>query len=132
MVGGHNINGLVIIGSIINLVVISGVVHLWVPGEVYWPGAFGPLSHLVVVLDWWVGLLWVSHPVHDGVIVGRVIDTLWPLSSPVVSEHVDWWSLNSGLESHHVNDVVRVVVVNGLNTSNKRNCECIFHFCLLL
>ena len=128
----HEVNTFVVIGAIINLVVVGGHVHLWVPGEVNGPGVLFPLSHLVVELDWGVGSLWFSHPVHDVVIIGRVIDALWPWSSPVVSVHMDWWSFNTGLEGHHINDVVRVVVVNGFNTSKEDNCESIFHFCLKL
>ena len=124
----HNVDGLVVIGSIINLVVVGGVVHWGVPGEVNWPGALSPLSHLVVKFDWWISWLWLSHPVHDGVIVGGIVNTLWPLSSPGVSVHVDWWSLNTGLEVHHVDDVVLVDVVVSLSTGDESNCESIFHF----
>lgn len=128
----HNVDGLVVIGAIIDLVVVGGVVHLWVPGEVNWPGTGLPLSHLVVEFDWGVWILWLSNPVHDVIIISGIIDSLRPLSSPVVSVHVDWWSLNTGLEVHHVDNVVLVDVGVSLSTSNESDSESIFHFDLKL
>ena len=44
----------------------------------------------------------MSHPVEDLIIVGGVIDTLWPWSSPSVTVHMDWNSLGFSLEGHHI------------------------------
>ena len=104
----HIVNDFVIVRSIIDLVVVGSLVHLWVPWVVYRPGAWGPLSHLIVILDWWSWASWLSDPVEDLVIVLRVVNTLWPWSSPGVSIHVDWNALRLGLEVHNVIDLLLV------------------------
>merc|ERR1711990_543970 len=78
-----NINNLVVIGTIINLVSVGSVVEFLVPVEVNWPGSVSPLSHAIPVLDWWLWLLLLSHPVEDFLVIGGVIGSLWPWSSPV-------------------------------------------------
>ena len=122
-----NINDFVIVGSVINLVVVGGGVHLGVPGEVYRPGSGLPVSHLIVVLDgwWWTG--WLSDPVHDLVIVLRVVITLWPWSSPGVSVHVDW---DTGALNLKVHEVIKLLLVRGVggNTSKGNGSEGVFHF----
>jgi len=102
------VNDFVVISSIVDLVVVRGIVHLWVPWEVYRPGSWDPSSHLIVVLDWrlWGG--WLSDPVENLVIVLGVVETLWPWSSPGVTIHVNWNALRLGLEVHNVIDLLLV------------------------
>ena len=62
----------------------SGVIVGRVPGEVDGPGAGLPLSHLVVVLDRRRARVRKSNPVHDLVIIRRVVDgALRPRFAPV-------------------------------------------------
>ena len=94
---------------------------------VYRPGAWGPLSHLIVILDWWPWASWLSDPVEDLVIVLRVVNTLWPWSSPGVSIHVDWNALRLGLEAHLVEELV-LVEGGGLSANHSSSDERKFHF----
>ena len=80
----EHINNLGVIGSIVDLLVLGGNTHVLVPGMVDGPGACCPLSHLVVVLDRGIRGFLLSHPVHDLVIISRVINALWPRKSPVL------------------------------------------------
>ena len=82
-----NIKNFVIIGTIINLLVLGGVVEVTIPGVVNGPCAWNPLSHLIVILDWGIWALSLPHPVHNVFVIGGVIDTLWPSLSPVSSLH---------------------------------------------
>ena len=59
------VDDLVVIGTIVYFLVVGGVIEITVPSVVNWPCAWLPLSHLVVVLDWWVWSLSLSHPVHN-------------------------------------------------------------------
>jgi hypothetical protein len=105
--------------------VVGSFIHLVVPREVYRPGSWNPVSHLIVILDWWSWTSWLSNPVEDLIIVLRVIDTLWPWSSPGVSIHMDWDALRLGLKSHHVEDFFLVGSGSSNNgSSDKRK----FHF----
>ena len=80
----HEVDNLVVISAIIDLLVVGGVVEVAIPGEVHGPGARGPLSHLVVVLDWRSWRLGLSNPVHDLIIIGGIVDSaLRPALSPV-------------------------------------------------
>jgi len=124
---GLDVNDFVIIGSIIDFVVVGGIVHWSVPREVYGPGAWNPLSHLIVILDWGWWTSWLSDPVENLVIVLRVVETLWPWSSPGVSVHVDWDTLRFNLEVH---DVIELLLVGAFssNTSKSDSNKGVFHF----
>lgn len=124
---GLDVNDFVIIGSIIDFVVVGGIVHWSVPREVYGPSAWNPLSHLIVILDWGWWSSWLSDPVENLVIVLRVVETLWPWSSPGVSVHVDWDTLRFNLEVH---DVIELLLVGAFssNTSKSDSNKGVFHF----
>ena len=80
----HKVDNLVVISAIVDLLGVSGLGHVSVPVEVHGPGAGLPLSHLVVVLNRGWGSLGLSHPVHDLVVISRIIDgTLRPALAPV-------------------------------------------------
>ena len=93
---------------------------------VYRPGSWDPLSHLIVILDWGWWASWLSDPVENLVIVLRVVDTLWPWSSPGVSVHVDWDTSGFGLEVH---DIIKLVLVgHGGDISKGNSDKGVFHF----
>jgi hypothetical protein len=106
--------------------VVGSVVHLGVPREVNRPGVWDPLSHLIVILDWGWWASWLSDPVENLVIVLRVVDTLWPWSSPGVSVHVDWDTGGFGLEVH---DIIKLILVGvGGDTGKGNSDKGVFHF----
>ena len=84
------------------------------------------MSHLIVILDWWSWGCWLSDPVEDLVIVLRVVNTLWPWSSPGVTVHVDWNSLSFGLEGHHIEESF-LTDGGGGGTGDKCN-KSVFHY----
>ena len=124
VVSVHHIEDLVVIGSIINGIVLSGLIEIFVPSVVNWPGAWGPLSHLVVILNWRLWVLWSSHPVQDLLIIGGIIYTLWPLLSPVLiwlkGLLID--TLNTALE-----EVVMMVVSGFYSSQESEGYKCEFH-----
>ena len=78
-----HIDYFIIICSIINDLVLGGMTII--PGVVHGPCALSPLSHLIVISDWGLWLLWFTQPVHNFVIISWVINgTLWPNNSPVL------------------------------------------------
>ena len=79
-----NIDNFIIICSVIDLILPGGVIHCSVPDEVNRPGCWLPLSHFIVILNWWPLSIVISHPVHDKMIISRIINTKWPWLSPSV------------------------------------------------
>ena len=82
-----------IISSVIDNVMVDGMVHWCVPSVVYGPGTCFPHSHLIVILNFWIFFLWFTDPVHDLVVIGGVIDlTSWPLLVPVsITGEIFFW-----------------------------------------
>ena len=79
-----DIDDLLVISAIVDLLGIGGMSVRRVPGEVDGPGARLPLSHLVPVPDGRGRRLRSAHPVHDLVVIGRVVDgALRPVLAPV-------------------------------------------------
>ena len=99
-----HIDYFIIICSIINDLVLGGMTII--PGVVHGPCALSPLSHLIVISDWGLWLLWFTQPVHNFVIISWVINgTLWPNNSPVLV----WLKVilvNSS--SHHFNLIFKI------------------------
>ena len=83
--GPHlHVDDLLVISAVVDLLGIGGVSVRRVPGEVDGPGTRLPLPHLVPVLNRRRGRIRSTNPVHDLVIVGRVVDgTLRPVLAPV-------------------------------------------------
>ena len=91
------------------------------------PGSWDPVSHFIVILDWWSWGCWLSDPVEDLVIVLRVVNTLWPWSSPGVSVHMDWDTLALNLEVHEIIKVL-LVRLGSVHTNKGNSGKRKFHF----
>lgn len=118
-----NVDNLVVIGTIIDLVVVGGLGPVIIPSVVDWPGAWNPLSHLIVILDgrlWW---LWLSDPVENLVVISRVINALWPWVVPV-----SVWLELLGVNAHNLlldkRMVLMVVVMLGIDTDSQKGRKC--------
>ena len=83
-----HINNFVIIGAIINLISIRSVGPGAVPSKINRPGAWNPLSHFIVISNWCVWSFWISHPVHDQMIIGGIVNTKRPWFSPSIVDTV--------------------------------------------
>ena len=79
------IHHFVIVRAVIDLILPGGVIHSTVPGKVNRPGTGAPLSHFIVIFNWWSWSCWVSHPVHNGIIESWIINTKRPWLPPSIS-----------------------------------------------
>ena len=55
--------------------------HMWnLP--LNWPSFWLPLSHFVMIFERWISWVFISNPVHNGIIISRIISTKRPFIMP--------------------------------------------------
>ena len=93
-----HINNFVIISTIINFIMVGSAGPWAVPAEINRPGAWSPLSHFIVIFNWCVWFFWISHPVHDKVIISGIVNTKRPWFSPAVVDTISALIITLGLD----------------------------------